>query len=224
MRIINASLFTRLVLLLLALGVWGLLFTLNFTHVSARANGAEARASASFETLTVERINIVDPDGTVRLAIGNRAHPPEARIRGKVYERSIDDMIGFVFYEANGDEAGGLALAKLRDNQQTALIFDYTHQITDGVGIIRRESDDGKQWKAGFFVADRRPYQPGDIESSQGVERISLANEDKTAALVISDQEGRPRIRIGVDENNKPMIEMLGEDGEVAFSADRMVE
>ncbi|MHA7873175.1 MAG: hypothetical protein ACX939_12565, partial [Hyphococcus sp.] len=167
------------------------------TFPTADANAGNS--NAVFETISVERINVIDPDGTIRLAIGNRSHPPDAVIRGKVYERSIDDFVGFVFYEADGNETGGMGVAKLRDNKQRMFIFDYTHQITDGIGMINRESEDGERWEAGFFISDRRPFEPGDITSSQGVERIWLRNEDKDAALVISDPDGRPRIRIGVD-------------------------
>lgn len=203
----------------LTAGVWALVATLNVADGSAHAEEADSQPDATFETLTVERIDVVDPDGTLRLAIGNQAHPPPARYRGKTYERSIHDFIGFVFYEADGDETGGMGVAKLRDNTQRAFIFDYTHQITDGVGMINRESDDGERWEAGFFVTDRRPYKPGDIESSQGVERIWLRNEDKDAALVIADPEGRPRIRIGVDASGEPAITMLNEEGDMIFNA-----
>lgn len=211
---------TQLLLIMLALGVWGLLIVQLFPSANASAKTTSEKVSADFETINVERINVVDPDGTIRMAIGNRAHPPEARLRGKVYERSIEDIVGIVFYEANGDETGGLGVAKLRDNKQRAIIFDYTHQFTDGVGMINRESEDGKTWEAGFFISDRRPYAPGDITSSQGVERIWLKNEDKNAALVISDPEGRERIRIGVDEAGEPAITMMDEEGNIIYAAD----
>jgi len=177
-------------------------------------------ASGVFETLTVERINIVDPDGTLRLAIANRAHPPDVIYRGETYpKRSIDDLAGIVFYESDGDELGGVAAAKLRDMRQSAFILDYTHQLTDGVGIVKRESEDGERWEAGFFISDRRPYEPGKVTSSQGVERIWLSNRNKDASLVISDPDGRPRIRIGVNETGEPSIQMLDENGSPVFDA-----
>lgn len=197
-------------------GIWicvGLL--LFIAYGQWQANSDNGQQSASFGILDVERINIRDPDGTIRLAISNRAHAPDAKYRGKTYKRSIDDVIGMIFYEANGDEAGGIALAKLRDRKQSAFIFDYTHQITDGIGLVKRESEDGESWETGLFLSDRRPYAPGDVTSSQGVERIWLANRDGDAALEISDPEGRPRIRIGVDANGEPDIVILDENGEV---------
>ncbi len=211
---------TNVLLALLVLGVWGLLISQFIPKSFAVFNDATKLQSASFKTLTVERINVVDPDGTLRLAIANRAHPPDLIYRGKTYpKRSIDDLVGFIFYEADGDEAGGLGLAQLRDSKQTAFIFDYTHQLTDGIGIVKREADDGAGWKSGFFISDRRPHEPGDIKSSQGVERVWLSNENQNAALVISDPVGRPRIRIGVDEAGVPAIQMFDDNGAIVFAA-----
>lgn len=176
--------------------------------------------NAAFNTVTAQRINIVDPDGTVRLAITNKTNPPELKYRGEVYpKRSIDDVAGIVFYKDNGDEVGGIAVARLGNKDQSALIFDYNYQLTDGIGIIKQEAQDGNGWKSGFFISDRRPYEPGKITSSQGVERIWLANEDKTASLEITDPEGRPRIRIAVDSSGEPVIEILDENGNPTFRA-----
>ena len=222
LRHLRSMTFTHWLLGALTLGVWGVLLTLYLPRAEARK--ADAPAEAHFKKLTVERIDIVDPDGTIRLAIANRAHPPAARVRGKVYERSIDDFVGMVFYEADGNETGGIGVARLRDKAQRMFIFDYTRQITDGVGMINRESEDGETWEAGFFISDRRPYEPGDVTSSQGVERIWLKNEDKDASLVISDPEGRPRIRIGVDAAGEPAITMMDENGETVFNADGKTE
>ncbi len=180
----------------------------------------EAADLATFKTISAERINIVDPDGTLRIAIANRAFPPDVIYRGEAYpKRSIDDLAGLVFYESDGDETGGIVMARLRDDNQRAFIFDYTHQLTDGIGIIMRESEDGESWKSGFFVSDRRPFEPGTIASSQGVERIWLSNETRDAALVISDPEGRQRIRIGVDASGEPSIQVFDENGTAVFDA-----
>lgn len=198
----------------LAIAAWP-----HFSEPSSASTEAE-NTPPSFETISAQRINIVDPDGTLRMAITNRAYPPDVIYRGEVYSnRSIDDLAGVVFYESDGDETGGIAMAQLRDNNQRAFIFDYTHQLTDGVGMIMRESQDGEVWKSGFFISDRRPFEEGKIASSQGVERIWLSNETRDAALTIADPEGRPRIRIGVDADGEPSMQVLDETGTPVFDA-----
>ena len=90
--------------------------------------------------------------------------------------------------------------------------------VAPGFRLTKQESPDGASWKAVFDVFDRRPYQPGEV-SSQGVQRISLTDENQDANLVISDTNGHPRVRIGVDKTGKPTIEMLGSDGKVTYRA-----
>jgi hypothetical protein len=211
---------TQFLLAALALGVWGLLLkpTVPFLFSDAQAS-PKKEVSATFDTLTAQRINITDASGKTRLIIANSERFPDPEIRGKVYPRSIHDSAGLLFFDVKGVETGGLGITKLRDDDVANLIFDYTYQLTDGIRMTKQESPDGAHWKAGFDVFDRRPYQPGDIDSSQGAQRISLTDENQDANLVISDTNGHPRVRIGVDKTGKPSIEMLGSDGKVTYRA-----
>jgi ABC-type amino acid transport substrate-binding protein len=205
----------------LAAGAFALALAPYLAVPGASANDGAA-PDAQFGTISAQRINIVDPDGTMRMAIANQAYPPELIYRGETYpERSIDGLTGIVFYEDDGDETGGLGVARLRDMNQTMFIFDFTHQLTDGIGIMKQEKQDGSGWKAGLFVRDRRPYEPGTVTSTQGTERIWLANEDQDASLIIADPQGRPRIRIGVDAAGEPAIQIMDEQGELTYSASK---
>jgi hypothetical protein len=210
---------THLLLAVLGLGVWGLLLRPYLPFAFAEAQALPVQRSVTFDTLTVQRINVTDPDGKTRLIIANSERFPDIELRGKISPRSIHDTAGLVFFNAKGEETGGLGLAKLRDEDVANLTFDYTYQTTDGIRIIKEESADGTRWRAGFNIFDRRPYKPGPIESSQGVQRIALADENQNAQLVISDTQGHPRIRIGVDKTGKPRIEMLNPDGKVIYRA-----
>lgn len=211
---------TQIIFGVLALGVWVLVAQNGFSSMLRTADAAPAKTkTTTFDTINVHRINIVDAHGNSRLVIADPSHFPNGKLRGKTYKRSIHDTSGIIFYKANGDETGGLAVSKLPHSNQVALIFDYTHQPTDGISMGRHESFDGKHWSTGFFVHDRRPYHPGKIKSSQGVKRISLGDSDKKAELVISDPDGHPRIRIGVDESGKPRMQMLDASGKVVYRA-----
>src|SRR6185437_11907061 len=65
--------------------------------------------SAKFDVIDVGRINVVEPDGTIRLAISNKAHFPDPVIDGKTYPlRSGDKVAGMIFFNDTGDEDGGL--------------------------------------------------------------------------------------------------------------------
>jgi hypothetical protein len=214
----RSSRVTQALLVLLCVGVWGLL--LRSYLPSAQAASREARIE-SLDTLNVQRINILDPDGKTRLVIANGARFPDVEVNGKHLPRSIDDAAGAVFYDVNGKETGGLGFARLYGQDFTTLTFDYTYQLTDGLRMIKRESPDGSRWRAGFEIFDRRPSGPGADVSSQGIERVSLHDEDRDARLVISDVAGHPRIRIGVDPSGTAAIEMLDASGKVVYRAGR---
>jgi hypothetical protein len=207
---------TQLLLAILAVGVWGLLLRPYLPIATAAAKSPSA--TASFDTITVQRINVADADGTTRLIIANSARLPGAIMHGKEYPRSINDAAGMLFLDTKGEETGGVALSKLRDNNLATMTFDYTYQPTDGIRIWKQESTDGAKWRASFDIFDRRPYT-GAVESSQGVQRIALADENQKAELSISDPQGRPRIRIGVDEGGEPSIVMLDPEGKVIYRA-----
>jgi hypothetical protein len=208
---------TQSLLAFLVLGVWGLLLKLYLPLSAAKASSAEP--SATFDTLTVHRIDVVDPEGKTRFLIANTSRFPGAIVRGHEYKRSIHDTAGMLFYDSNGDETGGLALARLGTDDTANMTFDYVYQPTDGIYMSRSESVDGKHWQADFGISDRRPFHPGPIESSQGVPRIHLIDKDKDAALVISDAQGHPRIRIGVSASGEPQIEILDAAGRVTYRA-----
>ena len=222
MKTMNAHRTTQFLLALLVIGIWGLLlgrWLVPQAHASTVAPVASdgKLANQVLDELTVRRINIVDQDGTTRMVIANADRFPDPIARGKSVERSIHTSAGLVFYDGNGQEAGGLATAKnANGGDMVALILDYGYQPTDGVGIVKLESADGKSYAAGLTVADRRPYEPGPIKSSDGISRIWLGNQDRNAALEITDSTGKTRIRVGVDDKDVPAIEMLDADGKVS--------
>jgi hypothetical protein len=218
----SSSKFTErpvLVLLaILAIGVWSLLLRSYLPMASAATPESAAARSATYDTLTVQRINVVDPDGKLRLVIADSARMPGAILHGKTYPRSIDNAAGLLFLDTKGDETGGVASARLQNDDVTNFSFDCTYQITDCIRMWKEESIDGARLRESFDIFDRRPYT-GRVESSQGVRRITLGNENQNAQLLISDPQGRPRIRIGVDKAGEPSIVMLSPDGKEIYRA-----
>lgn len=181
---------TQLLLAILAVGVWGLLLRPYVPIAAAAAKASSAPPSATYDTITVQRINVADADGTTRLIIANSARLPGAIIHGKEYPRSIHDAAGVLFLDTKGEETGGLAMSKLRDNNVATFTFDYTYQLTDGIRIWKQESVDGEKWRAAFDIFDRRPHT-GAVESSQGVQRIALADENQKAELQVEQLLGQ---------------------------------
>lgn len=81
--------------------------------------------------ITAERINIVDADGTLRLVISNKDRMHPGVIGGKVLQRPRP-YAGFLFFNDQGYEAGGLTLtgreAGGRRTADAGLMFDQLGQ------------------------------------------------------------------------------------------------
>lgn len=213
----------RWLLVGLVAGVWAMVAQHWVAEARADAGSAPSaqKAVARFDEIEVHRINVVEDDGTARLVIANSARFPNPVVRGKELPRSISGTAGMVFYDAEGVETGGLASAQRANGQRAnALIFDYNAQPTDGIGLVKTENADGSRFAAGLTVADPRPFKPGPIESSEGISRIWLGNQDKDARLEIYDTQGRPRVRIGVGRDDVPALELLDAAGKVVRRID----
>jgi len=71
--------------------------------------GAAWSRNQAFGTITVRRINVVEPDGTVRLTISNRADFPGSWRHKKEYPRpDRREAAGMLFMSEEGTEMGGL--------------------------------------------------------------------------------------------------------------------
>jgi hypothetical protein len=74
-----------------------------------RSRWFAASRNTTFDQIAVHRINFVEPDGTPRLIISDRAEFPGAFMRGKEYPRpDRRDAAGMLFMNDEASEMGGL--------------------------------------------------------------------------------------------------------------------
>ncbi len=204
---------TKCLLGALAAGVWGLLLS-----SSLRQSDQGGVRAASFDELTVQRLDVVDREGRRRIVISNAERFPLPVLGGKEYPRSIQPA-GRVFYKPDGDECGGIGLVSVPLADRAMLIFDY--QNSEAVGIGMTETSDGG-YSAGISIVDRQPLDADVSEvGSVGRERISVSNESGSASLVLSDSTGKPRIRLFVAADGDADIQLLDDEGKPVFSAAR---
>ncbi|MCP3917596.1 MAG: hypothetical protein GY711_18785 [bacterium] len=87
----------------------------------------EPQDASRFQEITVERINVVDSDGSMRIVIANRERLPDPVVNGVVGPRSSSHP-GFLFYNDEGDECGGLVFSGGGESASTSLLFDRCKQ------------------------------------------------------------------------------------------------
>jgi len=205
---------------------------------------APAEGTATFEELTVYRLNVVEPDGKPRLVIANRERMPGLYWGGKEYRHHSRDSGGMLFFNREGDEVGGLSFDAVREGDQygahAGLMFDQYKQ-DQTVGLVYNDSNGRRQ--AGIRVWDRPDQslfplielsdkaaraeseaerqqiraEMMEIARSWGPqgERFFAGKVEQDAIVRLADRHGRPRLVLRVDGEGAASVEFLDETGKV---------
>jgi len=173
--------------------------------------GCVASRNAKFDEITVQRIRLVEPDGTLRMMISNHAKFPGLIVRGR--EEAFDrPQAGMLFYNDEGSENGGLIFGGYKNTKGEvvdsggSLTFDKydANQIVQLAGV-----DDKDDKFAGLMIGDSAAG--GDSPSRIWVGRKA----DKTAVIALMDGLGRKRLMMEVLESGAARISFLDENGKV---------
>lgn len=196
-----------------------------------------------FEEIDVERINIVEKDGRLRMVISNEERQHPGIINGKIIKRDGPRPPGMIFFNQLGDEMGGFIFGENGGKGHFgSLTFDKVRN-DQAVGFRYLESDSG-EYQAGLEVW-QQPNLPSDILASHWEAAKKIPDEaarkaamqalidkdeatqqrlflgkrrDNSAVLVMSDIKGKPRIRMQVLPDGTPKLEFLDDAGKVVYS------
>lgn len=124
----------------------------------ARTSGSVAPRTEKFDEITVGRINVVEPDGTIRLVVSSKGRFPGDFFKGTENPRpDRKDFAGMLFVNDEGTECGGLIYAGKKDetagvNSGMSLTFDRFRQ--DQV-LQLLHAEKGSMAMTGFSIHDR---------------------------------------------------------------------
>lgn len=194
-----------------------------------------------FTEITAGRINIVEPDGTLRMVISNQESQHSGAMNGKVMPKR-ERPAGMIFFNNEGDECGGLVydgnkkeagMVYSIDQYKNDQIMQLQYQQDDDKGLLKRSygfklwdrSDEyplqrqwdyldslGKRKDTAAFNAGLRKYQAA---GGLGTERLFLGRtQNGETGLFLRDDKGVPRLRIFIDKNNQPVMQTLNDKGE----------
>ncbi len=112
-------------------------------------------ATASSRRFDVERINIIEADGTLPMTLSNKARSADPTFAGTPLDRSGQREAGLLFFNDLGDECGGPAFGgSAREDATAGLLFDrFGGDQTIGIDY----AEGPKGYGASFFVRERRP-------------------------------------------------------------------
>ena len=191
---------------------------------------------AKFTEIDVQRINVREPDGTLRMVISNQASFPGMPVRGQEYPHPNRDTAGLLFMNEEGTEVGGLVFGgKNADGVKSSggsLTFDGYEQ--DQTVQLMGMQEGGRRM-SGVVVNDP-PEESLDYELTsrlgqmspeelaeavkhpayQGAQRAFMGRSVSGASeLVLRDGAGKPRLVLTVSEAGEARIAFMDETGAI---------
>lgn len=196
-----------------------------------------------FKEIDVERVNIVEPDGTLRLTISDAARSPGWVFHGKPYPGRPKGA-GMIFFNDEGEEDGGIGYGGRKVNGKVqadgGIAFD---QYGQDEAVSLKYSDDNGHRRQGLAVNDHadmsipemlarrdsiRKMPAGASRDSTmkafaennghplWAERVFAGRDRSRSAIVnLADPLGRPRLRLVVDSTGAASIQFLDTAGHV---------
>jgi len=219
------------------LGVYAAVLTAAFAVLLL--GGARSPLNAKFDTIDVQRINVREPDGTLRMVISDHAAFPGLVVRGKEYAHPRSQA-GMLFFNDEGTEQGGLIFAGHKSADGTvdsglSLTFDRYEQDQQ-LQLIGLDGN-GRAF-AGMQVNDvpDRPIvddfeekpkldaMPAKAREALLAERRAkgyysatryYAGKSRTdnSVVMLNDARGEPRLLLAVTPDGQASIKFLDADG-----------
>jgi hypothetical protein len=199
-----------------------------------------------FKNIDVERLNIIEEDGTIKMSLFNSNNMPALMFEGEDIlpgHRNDDNNSGIMFYNCDGMECGGLIFGskkKENDEYESGLsltfdqynqdqvvqmsVIDYNGEQNYGLTVFDRPKENIKK------TIDKVKEIEGMIDGTERQELIKELTKDnhkrmfmgKTSngevSVRMNDSGGKERIRMLIDKNDNPKLEFLNSKGEVIYS------
>lgn len=197
-------------------------------------------AKQRFQEIDVERINVIEKDGTLKMVISNAERQHPGLVEGKpiaARERSA----GLIFFNSAGDECGGLVYDATKKDG-AGMVYSVDQYRNDQIMQLQymQELEGNKARSYGLKIWDRpddftlarmlkvtdslkalkneKIYEEATnqlaSEGKFGTERLFVGRTWKDeVGLFIRDQKGKVRIKIYVDKQNQTKIETFDEQG-----------
>ncbi|NML36926.1 hypothetical protein HHL17_06920 [Chitinophaga sp. G-6-1-13] len=195
-----------------------------------------------FQEIDVERINVVEKDGTLKMVIANseRQHPglvegkplaPRKRQAGLIFFNSAGDECGGLIYDADKKDGAGMVYSVDQYRNDQIMQLQYAQDLEGdkarsyGLKIWDRPDDFTSARLTHVIdslkaLKDEKRYEEVTnqlaSEGKFGTERLFVGRTWKNeVGLFIRDQKGKVRIKIYVDKQNQTKIETYDDQGKL---------
>jgi len=177
---------------------------------------------ARFTEMDVERINVVEPDGKLRMVIANRPRSIGPIYKGKEFGYKGGGRPGIIFFNDEGSENGGLGFSGARGADGTyrassQLAFDQYDQ--DQILYLSYTDQNGVR-RTGLTVADRAEANIFDlVQARDSIQSALPAGPARDSALrvLMGPRNGVPlmaqRVFLGRDPAKNAVVNLSDPQG-----------
>ena len=181
----------------------------------------QAAQKTKFIEIDVERINVVEPDGKLRMVISNRPRSIGPIYRGKPFGRPGGDRPGIIFFNDEGTENGGLTFSgRVREDSGYAssvgMSFD---QFNQDETLTLRYSDENGRKTTGITIIERDNRDIYDLIMQRDSINKLADSAARTAALqrLMGPRNGVPlratRVYLGRDLSKSAVLNLSDPNG-----------
>ena len=203
----------------------------------------DSNNNQKFDEIDVERINIVEKNGALKMVISNQERQHPGIVNGKIIERKYARPPGIIFFNHLGDEMGGLIYGENGgDGHFGSLTWDKVRN-DQTIGFRYLEGDNGA-YQSGLEMW-QQPDIPSDVINTKydnamaiedktkreaAIQEMKDNNEltthrlflgkrrDNSTMLLLNDIKGKPRIVMLVSPDGTPKLEFRDESGNIILS------
>ncbi len=193
-----------------------------------------------FEEIDVERINIVEKDGQLKMVISNQARQHPGISNGKIIERDYPRPPGILFFNQLGDEMGGLIYGANGDSSHFGSLTWDKVRGDQTMGFRHLEGDNGRymtgieMWQQPTIPVEEMIAKIDSVRAisnqnqrKQAFKELRKANlittrrlflgklRDDSSLLELLDSQGRSRLVAKVDADGKAQLLFYDTNGEV---------
>jgi len=215
-----------------------------FFALSSGTNATQPKTK--FGEIDVERINIVEKDGKLKMIVSNAERQHPGIIDGRMIPARRRSA-GLLFFNDKGDEVGGLSFSGNsgtdgKGNASALLAFDRFNQDQT---VALQYGEGGGRYYSGLRVWDRPDRSLGlVIDEMQKIEKMKdgpektaatqkmreaaapgtaerafVGRDHENASIVrLNDTTGKVRARLLVNASGNPKLEFLDGAGKVTYS------
>lgn len=214
MRVENEIKLLRLLTIACLVGLTGLLITFH-----------QIKPQSDFEFLNVQRLNIVEADGTVKMVITNTEHFPtgKAQVNGRILNEDRKKRSGMIFFNEDGIEAGGFIFDGTKTENGHSAGMSLTFDQYNGDQVMQLLTRDKKRGDKRFITSGLLFNDRAKYETQDGVAQIMAElseiddkkryreklNEYKSKGLI----GGSARVLLGKTRSKNNGLFLFAKDG-----------